>query len=385
MSLPQTLSWDIFCTVIDNFGDIGVTWRLARQLAREHRQLVRLWVDDLHAFQRIQPRLQVELETQNLDGVEIHHWGQTLPALAPGQVVVEALACNLPDEFIARMVQTQVKPIWINLEYLSAEHWVEGVHGLPSPHPPLEKYFFMPGFNVRTGGLSRENELIAQRQHFQGDPDMQARFLAGLDLPPMASATQRISLFSYENKALPSLLQSCADSAQQTLLLVPEGKALADIAHWLGRPTMHLGERIEAGQLTVKVLPMLDQDQYDRLLWACDWNFVRGEDSFVRAQFAARPMVWQAYPQEDEAHLDKLNAFLAIYCSSMTSSQAEITRDFYQAWNRQESVQGLWPCLSADDPTLLGHARNWSAELASQPDLASNLLIFCKKKLESRA
>ncbi|WP_187492385.1 elongation factor P maturation arginine rhamnosyltransferase EarP, partial [Pantoea agglomerans] len=24
------VTWDIFCTVVDNYGDIGVTWRLAR-------------------------------------------------------------------------------------------------------------------------------------------------------------------------------------------------------------------------------------------------------------------------------------------------------------------------------------------------------------------
>ena len=29
----QPLLWDIFCQVIDNHGDVGVCWRLARELA----------------------------------------------------------------------------------------------------------------------------------------------------------------------------------------------------------------------------------------------------------------------------------------------------------------------------------------------------------------
>ena len=48
-----SLSWDIFCTVVDNYGDIGVCWRLARQLAAEHGFAVRLWVDDLASFARL--------------------------------------------------------------------------------------------------------------------------------------------------------------------------------------------------------------------------------------------------------------------------------------------------------------------------------------------
>ena len=44
-SAPQ-LTWDIFCNVVDNFGDIGVCWRLACNLASRGKR-VRLWVDDV--------------------------------------------------------------------------------------------------------------------------------------------------------------------------------------------------------------------------------------------------------------------------------------------------------------------------------------------------
>ncbi|MEO7887531.1 MAG: elongation factor P maturation arginine rhamnosyltransferase EarP, partial [Polaromonas sp.] len=47
--MNRSLQWDIFCKVIDNFGDIGVCWRLAADLAsRGHK--VRLWVDDASAL-----------------------------------------------------------------------------------------------------------------------------------------------------------------------------------------------------------------------------------------------------------------------------------------------------------------------------------------------
>ncbi|MBU1664222.1 MAG: elongation factor P maturation arginine rhamnosyltransferase EarP, partial [Gammaproteobacteria bacterium] len=122
-----------------------------------------------------------------------------------------------------------------------------------------------------------------------------------------------------------------------------------------------------------------------RLLWACDGNFVRGEDSFVRAQFAARPLIWQAYRQEEGAHLDKLAAFLDLYCADLPSADASLVREMWQAWNREEDMAILWPGWIEALPTLSAHARTWATHLAKQSDLASNLVKFINKLLESRA
>ena len=124
-------TWDIFCTVVDNFGDIGVSFRLARQLAAEHEVAVRLWVDDLASLQQLCPELDPEQEVQFQHGVEVRHWAQNFPDVLPGDVVIEAFACDLPENYLAAMAARTVKPIWINLEYLSAETWVQGCHGLP--------------------------------------------------------------------------------------------------------------------------------------------------------------------------------------------------------------------------------------------------------------
>ena len=129
-------SWDIFCSVVDNFGDVGVTFRLARQLVAEHDLQVRLWIDDLNAFARLCPGADPLAEEQMRDGVTVCHWPKECPKVWQGvelpDVVVEAFACRLPPDYIEAMLGAEKRPLWFNLEYLSAEDWVSGCHGLPS-------------------------------------------------------------------------------------------------------------------------------------------------------------------------------------------------------------------------------------------------------------
>ena len=141
--------WDIFCNVVDNFGDIGVCWRLARQLAAEHALAVRLWVDDLASFRRINSSIDPNLQEQMSHGVTIRRWSKPFGAVEPAEVVIETFGCEVPYAYAAAMADRATKPAWINLEYLSAEAWVTGCHALPSPHPrlPLTRYFFFPGFD----------------------------------------------------------------------------------------------------------------------------------------------------------------------------------------------------------------------------------------------
>jgi uncharacterized repeat protein (TIGR03837 family) len=262
------------------------------------------------------------------------------------------------------------------------------VHALPSPHPrlPLTKHFFMPGFTTLTGGLTREQDLTARRDAFQSDAAAQDAFWAGLGLPPRPADEAnelRLTLFSYENRALPDLLQAWAEGERPIRACVFAGKALPQVADWFGAPLPASGNCLQRGRLTVHVLPMLDQDAYDRLLWACDLNFVRGEDSFLRAQYAARPLVWQAYVQEEETHLVKLDAFLERYEKGMPPDAAQATQALWQAWNREAPVADAWTAWLAQLLALQAHARDWDRTLAEHPDLASNLLIFFKKQVEN--
>jgi uncharacterized repeat protein (TIGR03837 family) len=333
--------WDVFCRVVDNFGDIGVCWRLAADLGARGEH-VRLWVDDDAALAWMAPR--------GAPGVCILAWTARPPAVEPGDVVIEAFGCDPPPAFVERMAQRAPAPVWINLEYLSAEDYVERSHGLPSPQRNgLTKWFFYPGFTGRTGGLLREPGLAAARAAFDRAPWLAAH---GIDMRP----GERIaSLFCYANRALPSLLDDLA--REPTLLLAAPG----DAQHAVGA---------DRGMLRIVALPWLPQPEYDRLLWACDLNFVRGEDSFVRAMWAGSPFVWQIYPQHDAVHAAKLDAFLERFGAD--PALAALMR----GWNELAPWPASWP----DDAPWRAACARWREGLLARPDLTSALLGFVAGK-----
>ncbi|QID19630.1 elongation factor P maturation arginine rhamnosyltransferase EarP [Nitrogeniibacter mangrovi] len=370
------MRWDVFCRVVDNFGDIGVCWRLARSLANTHGRWVRLWVDDWIALRHLLPAVPEVPAPCLLEGVEIHPWALAEQVTEAAGCVIEAFACHLPEGYLAAMRSRAVAPAWINLEYLSAEAWIEDCHGLPSPDPAtgLNKTFFFPGFTERTGGVLREPELFERRDAAQGI-DGRALWLARHAAPGGSAASRWMSLFCYENAALEHLLAAWQADAQPTLLWVPAGIALKQVAAHLDMAPV-AGASHRAGALTVRALPFLSMRDYDALLAMCDVNFVRGEDSFVRAQWAARPLVWQAYPQADATHLVKVNAFLSRYCAGLDVADGDCLRAFWSGWNQGHDLRQAWPALARRLPRLARHARRWSDELAAQKDLAERLVEF---------
>lgn len=340
--MTAPLLWDIFCRVIDNHGDLGVCWRLSRELAgRGHR--VRLWVDDASALAWMAPR--------PVEGVERRDWAQAEvdPPETPGHIVIEAFGCEPPAAFVARMAQCSPPPRWVNLEYLSAEDYVERSHRLASPvfHGPgagLTRHFFYPGFTPRTGGLLREPGLLAQAEALDGRAWLARQGWA-------ARPEERVvSLFAYANPALPGLLDRLAQAP--TLLLACPGPLQGRVSDRPGLRTI--------------ALPYLAQDDFDRLLWACDLNFVRGEDSFVRAQWAGQAFIWQIYPQDDGAHHAKLEAFMA---------RAGLSQDWCGVWRAWNGL-GPWPASLPALPPAAAQARDWRAQLAAQPDLVTQLQSF---------
>lgn len=376
----QVKSCDIFCTVVDNYGDIGVCWRLARQLANEHGLLVRLWVDDLRSFGKLCPELDVELEGQVYRGVEIHHWGSVFAATEPADLVIGAFACVLPPAYVAAMAARETKPVWINLEYLSAEDWVETHHGLPSPHStlPLTKYFYFPGFTEKTGGLLLERGLLDRRDAFQSDASVQAEYWQGLGVPPCVESELRVSLFGYENEAMEALLSAWEQGPHLVTCLLPEGRALPQVAGFFGHASGKAGDAWQRGNLRVHVLPFVEQEQYDLLLWACDVNFVRGEDSCVRAQWAAKPFIWHIYPQHDGVHLEKLEALRRLYTAGLPDEMALAVQNMWLAWNGGQGVATAWRDFVAQRRVLAKHGVGWAQRL-SQNSLALNLLDFLRR------
>ena len=377
----------LFCKVVDNYGDIGICWRLARQLQAEHGIAVTLWVDDLATFARLCPQLDQGAAVQEIDGVSVRHWTGNDGVFAPAgmaDIVIEFFAVDIPPGYVEAMAQCTPRPVWINLEGLSAEAWVEGCHALPSMHPrlPLTKHFFFPGFTAKTGGLLCEGALDAARTAFQSDAAQMAAFLAQLGVTAAEMAAFKVSLFCYPHAPVAALLAAWQGAAAPITCLVPEGVASEAVAAFLGAPAQPGAVRTR-GSLTLRVLPFVAQPDYDRLLWACDLNFVRGEDSFVRAQWAGKPFVWHIYPQDENLHHKKLRAFLARYADA-GDSLATISL----AWNDAlGDAPADWPALcsalQADAPALARKAAAWQAQMLAHGDLAGNMLAFAATVAES--
>lgn len=376
----------IYCTVIDNFGDVGVCWRLARQLANEHDVNVVLWIDDLVSFAKLAPNLNPNLAEQPLDKITVSLWHKddrdTLSQTHqnPLDIIIEGFGCRLPDFVLHKMAQqakTSKPPLWINLEYLSAESWAVACHAMPSTHPQsgLIQYFWFPSFSERSGGLLREADLINLRDEFQNSIDAQTEFWSRLKIDDAHQFDRKISIFSYENKAIHHLLDTLAADHQTTLLLVPVGKALTDISHWSGQQLTQ-SDRITKNALTIVVLPFLSHQDYDRLLWSCDLNFVRGEDSVIRAQWAGQPFIWHIYPQDEDAHIVKLNAFMDLV--AMVNNN-DLWREMMLSWNTPNDAH-QWSNALAHLADWQVMAREWQADLTAQSSLTTKLMQFFQLK-----
>ncbi len=324
----QPLRWDLFCRVVDNHGDVGVCWRLAAELGRRGHA-VRLWIDDAGALDWMAPN--------GAAGVTVHGWPADACPVACGDVVVEAFGGDLPAPVLGAMQQSPKAPLWLNLEYLSAEDYVERSHGLPSPvmagpGAGLTRWFFYPGFTPATGGLLREADAVI-------DPPG----------PPDGGA----SVFCYANPMLPALA-----------------------AHWPGPLRLTQGAAQSIDRPDAERLPWLTQPGYDALLRRCTLNFVRGEDSFVRAMWAGRPFVWQIYPQADGVHRRKLDAFLDRFLDGADPAFAAALRHLWRAWNGFAAWPPAWPDLAVWSAWTLA----WRARLCAQPDLVTRLLDFVARR-----
>jgi uncharacterized repeat protein (TIGR03837 family) len=319
--MPNTSSrpdWDIFCQVIDNFGDIGVCWRLARQLRSERQLRVRLWVDELEVFRALRPEVDPGLSMQELQGVEIRRWETPFVTPLPAHAVLETFACRIPEAFIAAMAQQSPRPVWINLDYLSAEAWVPGFHTLPSPHPrlPLNKFFFFPGFSRRYRRPAARARPAGSPQQFAASAEQQAALWRQTGGAPPPVGSLLVSLFAYENPAIKDLLRALARGADGLSAAWYHYRARCRPSKATPDSHSRPATLLRRGALEIRILPFLEQDLYDRLLWLCDLNFVRGEDSFLRAQWAARPMVWHIYPQQDGGAHRQARRFPGLYCAT---------------------------------------------------------------------
>jgi len=369
---------DIFCRVVDNYGDIGVAWRLARQLVAEYGAEVRLFVDDVASFEKIAG---YELNSKIVDGSvfpSILHWkappnGEFINFCYAADIVIEAFACEIPEAYLLQMqmqieTQTQTQtvaateckpklPLWINLEYLSAESWVADFHLQKSPHPRLRmtKYFYFPGFVTRSGGLIREKAIRPAVVEQTADTE---------------AGRLNVFAFGYDIPEIKSLINVIVADEGVARITLPEGGLASTLANTF------------ATDQKINVMPFVPQPDFDSLLMAHNFLMVRGEDSFVRAQYAAKPFIWQIYPQDEAAHLLKLNAFLDLYCVGMTLPLADSLR-LISNWLSGAALPATplqyWQNLTAHLAEWRAHAVMWQHHLLKQQDLAFQLMTFYQK------
>ncbi len=299
------MRWDIFCQIVDNYGDAGICWRLARSLSSLHGQQVRIFCDNLPTLNLLASG-SAEALTHKIDlqPWEASHNNARHPAQTP-DVVIEAFGCELPERYLAGLFIAPIKPIIINLEYLSAEPWVTEFHGKASPQSHgIPKYFFFPGFQDDAGGLLLDP--------IPPEGGQVAHLIPGslksiwLKLRPKA---KRISIFCYPGAPLHKWLEDLASLGEPIDVLLTHGHI--ELLNLCGEKAVDLPDNIQ-----LLPMPFVSQDEYDWVLSQCDFNIVRGEDSFIRAQLAGKPFIWHIYPQEDRAHEVKLAAFLDLYLES---------------------------------------------------------------------
>ncbi|MDP3210675.1 elongation factor P maturation arginine rhamnosyltransferase EarP [Methylotenera sp.] len=357
--------WDIFCKIVDNYGDIGVCWRLSQQLAKEHHLQVRLFIDDFVTAKKIIPSLDCSLIQQSIQGIEICTWPSV--EIMPADVVIETFSCTLPDAYLKQMVVIQ--SIWINLEYLSAEAWVSDLHARPSPHPTLKiiRHFYFPGFNDDTGGLIRENHIT--------NASYTEKHIAN----PIEHSGDRlkISLFCYPNAPIQDLLTILQANKSDVILYVPASGILPEIAGYFNKESVTAGEILTHEKLTCQVLPFLSQEEYDQLLHTCDLNFVRGEDSLVRAIWAGKPFIWQPYIQTENTHFEKLDAFLTSFYADFPQKKSLCKA--HQCWSAGKITHDVLQSYFAIFPAIKAYTLSQAKHLAAQTDLATKLMIFCSK------
>lgn len=370
---------DMFCRVIDNFGDAGVSWRLARMLAEECRWTVRLIIDDAHVLTRIVP----EARTCALPRLSVCDWSDADPRLpfsswdgTAADVVVELFSCRLPDVYeaaVAERVRTRPCAVYA-LDYLTAESYAEQGNGLPSPHPRYgyDKTFLFPGFSDKTSGINRERGL-AEKMSPERRALVGPALLRSLGADPQHPFT--LYFFTYPEMPVERFAQMLLEDGRPLQILAAPGKASERLETALkAAGSEHAVRFVQA--------PMVPQDVFDDVLLSCRAALIRGEDSVLRAQLAGIPMIWTLYPQSEETHLVKLAAFASLYTQVLPEAARSAWLDVEAFVNNAPAAENVWTKWRNRFTELEIGASAWKQKLFSLPTLAESISQSAEKKLK---
>jgi len=375
----STVSCTLWCRVIDNFGDAGVAWRLAKSLSQEFHWRVRLLIDEPATLAAFVPECPASAQKASVLGIEVRRWTDDAGAAEAADVpdvTVETFSCRLPDaveEAIARRFDAGTPTAVFAVDYLTAEAYAEASNGLVSRHPRwgYPKTFLFPGFSEKTAGVVREADAGSRRDAFTRE-DRQA-FLARHGANPQAPFT--LFLFTYPVNPVASLAKALTDAGDPVQVLLAPGEAsrqfeaaLADLGH--------------PAHVTTVRMPMLPQADFDDVLLAADAALVRGEDSTLRAQLSGVPLLWTLYPQSEETHLVKMRAFARVYGPHLSPAARQAWLAMEEGLNAGGITSAQWTAWKNELSALAAGARSWRNHLLSQPTVAQTVARIARMPLQ---
>ncbi|MDH6457013.1 putative repeat protein (TIGR03837 family) [Fusobacterium sp. PH5-7] len=318
-------SLDIFCEIIDNFGDIGVVYRLGKEFKKVFGEnvKVRVILNRLDEFININSNVK-NIQNQEIDGIQYvtyEYVKKNMCTFSTANVIIEAFGCTIPEEYMNEAYDNS--DLLINLEYLSAEDWIESCHlqESPSGKGKLKKIFFMPGFTEKSGGviadslyLDRIKNVIENKEYYR------KKYFSEIE-----NIDKKIigTVFSYEKNFTP-LFRDLKSLDKEIVILAMGEKTQEGFKNFFEKNFIEkLGNIYKYGKIEVQFCKFLSQEDYEELINLTDFNFVRGEDSFIRAVLTGKPYLWHIYCQEDYAHMDKIEGFLDKYERQMKGKTSE--------------------------------------------------------------
>ena len=286
-------SIDIFCQVIDNYGDVGVAYRLAREFKRVYpNKKLRFVINQTEELNLI----------RKSEDIEIILYKDISKIENSADLIIESFGCEIPKKYMDKALKNS--KLIINLEYFSAEKWVDDFHLQESfLGGNLKKYFFIPGLSEKSGGILLDNEFLERKKKVEANKEY---YLEKFGIKEKYDLMG--SIFSYE-KNFDSLIEELKKLGKKIILLVLSEKTQKNFIKYFDNGNNY-------DKIKFVKLPFFTYDKYEELLALCDFNLVRGEDSFVRALLLGKPFLWHIYPQDENTHIEKLESFLEKYCSN---------------------------------------------------------------------
>ncbi len=297
----MTFSVDIFSRFIDNYGDISIPLRLAHGLYIDYGVTSNVFLTSHELTQKI---LDKNLFNEKINIIDIDNMDKNF---LPNTNVVTIFDTQLPISYEAKLTN---KNLLINYEYFSAEQWVDDCHLRESINKNYKKIFYIPGVRENSGVpiFAKNDKGLYQTEGLKG--------------------TNTINFFCYFNEKIEASIKVLRTNFPQ----------YDSVLH----------DRFDKAKNRGKNL--LSFNDFDKALSNSLINFIRGEDSLIRAILAGSPFIWQPYIQENNLHIAKLNAFIDHYFISLPPQLREI----FLIWNNQSLNLEHWRYIFENIENLKG-------------------------------